>query len=189
MNQSIRPNLLPSGTRGAFSVDPMTSPTLPSRYYTDETIYRGEMRNIHRKSWCYVGHVADVAENGRYFTDTVGEQPILVVRGHDGEIRAFYNVCQHRGHELLTGAGQLRSKAISCPYHAWLYKLDGSLAAAPMTDKVPGFDKSQFSLNSIQLAISAGLIYINLNPKALPFDEEMHGFGASIEEHLPKVAQ
>mgnify|MGYP003626452914 CR=1 FL=1 len=62
-----------------------------------------------------------------YFTDTVGEQPVLVVRGHDNQIRAFFNVCQHRGHELLTGRGQLKRNGIGCPCHAWLYKLDGKL--------------------------------------------------------------
>ena len=188
MTQPINPSMLPSGNRGAFSVDPMTSPTLPSRYYTDEAIYRDEMEMIHRRSWCYVGHVADVAEPGMYFTDTVGEQPVLVVRGHDNEIRAFFNVCQHRGHELLTGRGQLRSKGISCPYHAWLYKLDGRLAAAPMTDQVKDFDKSQYLLKPIRLAVSAGLIFINLDADAAPFEAEMNGFGASIEDHLPQVA-
>src|SRR5689334_14869322 len=152
MNTHIRPDLLPSGERGSFTLDPMVSPTLPSRYYTDETIYRDEMRKVHQRSWCYVGHLSDVAEPGTYFTDVVGEQPILVVKGQDGEVRAFYNVCQHRGHELLKGRGRLKTKGISCPYHAWLYRLDGTLAAAPMTEAVEHFDKSQFSLKPIALA-------------------------------------
>jgi choline monooxygenase len=189
MSQPIRPNALPSGHRGALTVDPMTSPTLPSRYYTDEDIYRAEMRQIHRRSWCYVGHVSDVARPGMYLTDTVGEQPILIVRGHDNEVRAFYNVCQHRGHELLTGAGELKNKGLSCPYHAWLYRLDGTLAAAPMTELVPEFDKSQFSLKPIRLAVAAGLIFINLDPDAASFEEEMNGFGANIEKYLPDAAQ
>jgi choline monooxygenase len=133
MNKRSLPLDLPDGERGAFTLDPMTSPTLPSRYYTDEAIYRAEMRQIHQKSWCYAGHVCDVAEPGMYFTDTVGEQPILVVKGQDGKVRAFYNVCQHRGHELVKGRGKLKTKGVSCPYHAWMFRLDGSLAAAPMT--------------------------------------------------------
>ena len=115
MNEHIRVDRLPSGERGAFTLDPMTSPSLPSRYYTDEPIYRDEMRKIHQRSWCYVGHASDVAEPGMYFTDMVGEQPILVVRGQDGEIRAFYNVCQHRGHELLKGRGRLKTKGHFLP--------------------------------------------------------------------------
>lgn len=189
MNQPVNLDKLPSGDRGTFSPDPMTSPTLPSRYYTDEAIYRAEMLTIHRKSWCYVGHISDVAEPGMYFTDIVGEQPVLVVRGHDQEIRAFFNVCQHRGHELLNGAGRLKNKGMSCPYHAWLYRLDGTLAAAPMTDQVQNFDKTLYSLKPIKLAIAAGMIFINLDLRALPFEKEMNGFGATIEDYLPKTAQ
>ena len=83
MNKHAKPLQLPKGERGAFTLDPMTSPTLPSRYYTDESIYRAEMRQIHQKSWCYVGHVCEVAEPGMYFTDVVGEQPVLVARDTD----------------------------------------------------------------------------------------------------------
>ena len=187
MNSPLRPADLPRGNRGAFTVDPATSPTLPSRYYTDPKIYAAEMRLIHQKSWCYVGHVCDVAEPGRYFTDTVGEQPILVVRGQDGVIRAFYNVCQHRGHELLKGAGQLKTKGISCPYHAWLYRLDGSLAAAPMTDQVRAFDKSAYGLKEISVGIAAGLIFINLDPDCLPLEQELAGFGDNIKSCHPGI--
>ena len=188
MNKHAKPFQLPRGERGSFTLDPMTSPTLPSRYYTDEAIYRAEMRQIHQKSWCYVGHVCDVAEPGMYFTDVVGEQPVLVVKGQDGEIRAFYNVCQHRGHELLQGRGQLKTKGVSCPYHAWLYRLDGSLAAAPMTEHLKGFDRSQYALRPIALGIAAGLIFINLDPQTAPFEDDMGGFGENIETFLPEVA-
>lgn len=189
MNEHIRLDRLPSGERGTFSLDPMTSPTLPSRYYTEESIYREEMRKIHQRSWCYVGHASDVAEPGMYFTDMVGEQPILVVRGQDGAVRAFYNVCQHRGHELLKGRGRLKTKGISCPYHAWLYRLDGTLAAAPMTDAVEGFDKTQFTLKAISLANAAGLLFVNLDPTAAPFDQELAGFAENLETFLPDVSQ
>ncbi|MEO1190659.1 MAG: aromatic ring-hydroxylating dioxygenase subunit alpha [Pseudomonadota bacterium] len=185
MEHVINPERLPTGVRGQFSLDPMNSPTLPSRYYTDPAIYELEMRHIHRKTWCYVGHVADVAKPGMYFTDLVGEQPIVVVRGDDEVIRCFYNICQHRGHELLKGAGQLQSKAMTCPYHAWMYRLDGRLARAPQTEHVGGFDKSQFSLKSIHLAVAAGLIFVNLDPDCRPFEEEMEGFADSVSQFLP----
>ena len=159
MIEQTPPLDLPTGDRGQFTLDPMASPTLPSRYYTDPDIYRAEMRQIHRKSWCYVGHVCDVAQPGMYFTDVVGEQPVLVVKGQDGAIRAFYNVCQHRGHELLKGAGKLKTKAMACPYHAWLYRLDGTLAAAPMTEHLKNFDKSQYGLKEIAIGVAAGVIW------------------------------
>ncbi|MGE0212047.1 MAG: aromatic ring-hydroxylating dioxygenase subunit alpha [Parvibaculaceae bacterium] len=179
---------LPAGNRGRVTLDPLSSPTLPSRYYTDVALYREEMRKVHQRSWCYVGHVSDVREPGMYFTDMVGEQPILVVRGQDGEVRAFYNVCQHRGHELLKGAGRLKTKGISCPYHAWLYRLDGTLAAAPMTGELKGFDKTDFKLKPVSLGIAAGLIFVNLDSDCGPFEIEMQGFGRNIESFLPGIA-
>ncbi len=179
---------LPSGNRGRVTLDPLSSPTLPSRYYIDAALYREEMRKVHQRSWCYVGHVSDVREAGMYLTDMVGEQPILVVRGQDEEVRAFYNVCQHRGHELLQGAGRLRTKGISCPYHAWLYRLDGTLAAAPMTNELKNFDKADFKLKPIALGIAAGLIFVNLDPDCQPFEIEMQGFGRNIESFLPGIA-
>ena len=185
MLKHLKPGHLPEGERGGFTLDPQTSPTLPSRYYTDPDIYAREMRAIHQRSWCYVGHICDVAEPGMYFTDTVGEQPVLVVKGQDGVIRAFFNICQHRGHGLLKGRGQLKTKGVSCPYHAWLYRLDGSLAAAPMTEQLKGFDKSEFNLKPIAISIAAGLIFINLDPDCVPLEVEMAGLGENISTFLP----
>lgn len=176
---------LPEGERGRFSLDPLASPTLPSRYYTDERIYRQEIECIHRTSWCYVGHVCDVPDTGWYFTDAVGEQPIAIVRGADGEVRAFYNVCQHRGHELLKGAGRLRAKSMMCPYHAWTYHLDGRLHTARLTQEVRDFDPTRFNLKPIAIASAAGLLFINLDPDCAPFEEEMAGFAENLENFLP----
>jgi choline monooxygenase len=168
-----------------MSLDPLTSPTLPSRYYTDEGLYRTEMEQVHRKSWTYVGHVSDVPETGWYFTDTVGEQPIVVVRGGDDVIRCFYNVCTHRGHQLVEGAGKLKAKGIMCPYHAWMFHLDGRLGAARLTEHVKDFDKSKFSLKQINVAFAAGLIFVNLDRDCAPFDAEMEGFAENIDTFLP----
>ena len=146
MAVNLKNNKLPTGDRGQMTRDPLTSPTLPSRYYFDETIYRSEMTHIHRKAWTYIGHVSEVAKPGQYFTDIVGEQPIVVVCGRDEVVRCFYNVCSHRGHKLLEGSGQLKSKGIMCPYHAWMYSLDGRLGSARLSEGVAGFDKAEFGL-------------------------------------------
>lgn len=185
MNVTPKRDMLPTGERGQMSLDPLTSPTLPSRYYTDEGLYRQEMDQIHRKSWCYVGHISDVPEPGYYFTDTVGEQPVVVVRGTDDVIRCFYNVCPHRGHELVQGAGRLKTKGIMCPYHAWMFHLDGRLGAARLTEGVKDFDKSQFSLKQINIAFAAGLIFVNLDKDCAPFEAEMDGFVDNVETFLP----
>ena len=177
---------LPSGQRGCFSPDPLDSPTLPSRFYTDADIYQRELETIHRSSWCYVGHVSDVPEVRTYFTDKIVNQPVVVIRGVDNEIRAFYNVCQHRGHELLKGHGKL-GKGITCPYHAWFYNHQGDLLRAPHTEQIAGFDRSEFSLRQLPIAFAAGLIFINLNPHCDPFESEMAGFGTSISKQIPQI--
>ncbi len=176
------------GERGLFTDRATTSYTLPSRYYTDDDIHQRELRNIFQKSWAYVGHVTDLEERGSYFVDDVAGQPILVIKGKDDGIRAFFNVCQHRGHELLCGRGKVRA-GITCPYHGWTYGLDGALLAARLTNKLPGFDKAAFSLSELPLAITAGLIFVNLDRSAAPFEEEAENFGESIQKHLPNIPE
>ena len=152
-------NMRPVGERGAFRTNHLESLTLPSRYYTDDAIYRRELHAVHYRSWCYVGHVSDIPRPRDYFTDIIAGQPIFVMRDRNSEIRAFFNVCQHRGHELLKGRGSLKV-GIACPYHAWFYNLDGTLRNAPHTETVANFDRAQFSLRAVNVAQSAGLLFV-----------------------------
>jgi choline monooxygenase len=177
---------LVSGERGAFAEDAHRSFTLPSRYYVDPEIHALEIRRIFRRSWLYAGHVTDLPEVGSYLTEELAGQPVLIVRSADGDVRAFYNVCQHRGHILVSGRGQLKSRIV-CPYHAWGYGLDGSLMTARMTGDVPDFDLADFSLKPIALATAAGLIFINLDPDATPEDGELAEFEQSILDHLSEM--
>jgi choline monooxygenase len=110
----------------------------------------------------------------------------MIVRSKDGDLRAFFNVCQHRGHLLLSGRGRLKRRIV-CPYHAWCYGLDGSLVAARKTEDVPDFNTTNFSLKPIQLAVVAGLIFINFDPRASPEDGELPEFEDSILGHLPDM--
>lgn len=178
------PPVLASGARGALTADPLTSMTLPSRYYTDPTIHELELATIFRRSWCYVGHVGDLREPGAFLTDEIARQPVAIVRGADYAIRAFHNVCQHRGHVLLKGRGKI-SGNIVCPYHAWNYGLDGELTGAPMTQNMVNFDRRNFCLPSLPLAVVAGLIFINLDREATSFSEEAPGFEKTILDALP----
>ena len=172
------------GERGAFSDDALISWTLPSRYYTDASIHARELTRIFQRSWCYVGHETDIGAAGSYFTDDVAHQPIIVVRGHDGKVRAFYNVCQHRGHILLKDRGMLTT-GITCPYHAWSYGLDGALRHAPKTGEVLGFDKTEFGLRSLPVTNVAGLIFVNLDKNSRPFEEAAPGFEKTLGDSLP----
>lgn len=176
----------PVGERGAFQTNHLESPTLPSRYYTDDGIYRHELRAVHGKSWCYVGHVSDVPNPRDYFTDNIAGQPIVVLRDQGGQVRAYFNVCQHRGHELLKGRGSLKV-GITCPYHAWFYGLDGTLRNAPHTESLANFDRAQFSLRAINVAESAGLLFVNPDSECEPFETTMGRFGGTITRHLPDI--
>jgi phenylpropionate dioxygenase-like ring-hydroxylating dioxygenase large terminal subunit len=174
------------GERGSFVEDATHSWMLPSRYYTDPAVQEREVAAIFKHSWIKVGHVCDLQKAGDYLTETIAGQPVMAVRGRDGEVRGFYNVCQHRGHELLKGRGNVKV-GITCPYHAWLYEFDGTLKNARLTDDVPDFDKSMFGLRPLPLAIAGGLVFINLASAAEPFETGYDGFDATIREHLDGI--
>jgi len=179
---------LVSGERGSFAEAAYESFTLPSRYYVDADIHEQELGKIFQRSWLYVGHVSDLPEAGSFMTEQLAGQPILMVRGQDNELRAFFNVCQHRGHALLSGRGQLKGRIV-CPYHAWCYGLDGTLSTARMTRDVPGFDKAEFGLKPIQHAVVAGLIFINFDPDATPEDGDLPAFEETVLGHLPRMPE
>ena len=123
---------------------------LPGHYYTDPAIFEAEKRKIFFRTWQCLGHVCMLPEKTSYFTASVVDQDVAVIRGEDGEIRAFFNICQHRGHPLLKGAGTARR--IICPYHAWTYDASGQLRNAPHTAGVNGFEISSVRLAPVRCA-------------------------------------
>ena len=110
------------------TADPSRSFSLPGWAYTDPDVLELEKREIFFKTWQYAGWVGDLKEAGDYITAELIDQSVIIVRGQDGALQGFHNVCQHRGHQLLTGCGKVA--AITCPYHAWVYRLDGALRNA-----------------------------------------------------------
>ena len=106
---------------------------LPHWAYTSPEWYAREVEQIFRKSWNYVGHVSQLPDAGDYFTLNVAGVPLIVVKGEDDTIRAFFNSCRHRGTKLLTDDGNC--KMIRCPYHAWAYDLAGNLVATPLVNE------------------------------------------------------
>ncbi len=151
---------------GKFSSDPEKSYTLPAHYYIDPEIYAREREAIFFKSWNYACHVSQVAEAGAFATCMVADQSIAVTRGHDGVLRAFYNVCSHRAHELLKGCG--KANVITCPYHAWTYHMDGGLRTAVGQKKVEGFAREEFALKPVRLEEHGGFVFVNLDLAAAP---------------------
>ena len=144
--------------------------SLPQKYFVSPDLFASEQEKIFSKQWLLVGHQSQIPVAGDYIVQDVNRESIIVTRDKDEEIRAFYNVCRHRGTRLKEHrAGQASScghaSTIQCPYHAWTYGLDGRLIGAPHMDEVPGFDKAEYPLHPVNIGIWEGFIFVNLVPK------------------------
>lgn len=171
----------------AFDSDPERSHTLPARYYYDPEVYEREKAAIFFRSWIFVAHVSQLAEPGRYVTEQIHEQHVIVMRGKDGQLRGFYNVCQHRGHELLAGSGCVR--AIVCPYHGWSYETDGRLRHARNTEALPGFKHCEFSLKQVAVEEFCGFVFVNLDVEAKPLAQQVGDLEQEIRRFVPALDQ
>jgi choline monooxygenase len=152
--------------------------TLPADWYSDPDVLALERERIFARTWQCVGHTADVAEAGTYLTGFAGHIPVVVVRGKDGELRGFVNVCRHRGHIVASGSG--RRSTLQCPYHAWTYGLDGSLLSAPRCDREPGFDLEELSLLPLAVDTWGPLVFANPDAEAEPLAATFGGLGETI---------
>ncbi len=146
------------------------SRTLPAQAYTSQELFEWERSNFFETSWACVGRASDVAEPGAQRAVEVGGQGVLLVRGEDGALRAFSNVCRHRGHQLLQTGECTVNKAITCPYHAWAYGLDGGLRGAPSFRDVEGFDREDFPLIPSGVAEWLGWVFVDASGTAGPFE-------------------
>ena len=168
-----------------LSEEPEYSYTLPSYMYLDPDVYEMEKERIFYRSWQYACHTALLKEPGDYVTVQICDQNVFVMRGNDGELRAFYNVCQHRAHELLPAGSGNVARAIVCPYHAWAFEKDGRLRGAPRSQQRPGFNKADFSLKPVNLEIFLDCAFINLDPDAQPLSEIAGDLERDIRERVP----
>jgi phenylpropionate dioxygenase-like ring-hydroxylating dioxygenase large terminal subunit len=145
--------------------------TLPYAWYADPSVLRLEQERIFARSWQYAARADQVAAPGQFAAVTVGHLPVVLVRGRDGELRGFVNVCRHRGSVLCEGEG--RRETIQCPYHAWTYDLDGSLRTAPRSDREPGFAAGELGLLPVSVATWGPFVFANPDPDAPPLDETL----------------
>ena len=148
----------------------MAARTTPWSWYSDPEVLRREQEMIFRRSWQYVGHAGRAERVGDRFAAWAGEVPVLVVRAEDG-LRAFLNVCRHRGSLLVEGEENRAS--IQCPYHAWTYGLDGSLRAAPRSEREGAFDPAELSLVPLRLETWGPFLFVNPDPDARPLAETL----------------
>lgn len=165
----------------------MTEPirSLAARYYTDPDIFAQEMSGLLARTWQFAGHVSQLPNVGDYFSFEIAGQSLFAIRGRDQVIRTFYNVCQHRAHEMVTGTGNTR--VVVCPYHAWTYELTGHLRAGPNIKSVPGFDRSEICLTEVRTEDFHGFLFVNLDDDAAPMDEWFPGVREEIAAFVPNV--
>ena len=178
-----------NAARGAVADDELRrswrpQPTLPGRSYHADEIWEAERDAVFAAAWICVGREEEVSDPAEFMVrDVVGES-VLIVRSSNGSLRAFYNVCAHRGTRLCDGGGRARSGVFVCPYHAWSYDTEGHLAGAPNVRAEEGFDRSTRSLWPIAVDAWDGLVFVNLAPEP----EALASFLARSPEGDPRAA-
>lgn len=154
---------------------------LHAEYYVSEDIFEQEKENLFFKAWQYACHASELEEPGSYVALRVLNQNVFVVRGHDEQIHAYYNICPHRGHKLVEECG--RKKVIVCPYHHWSFSLDGSLRSLRSKETSCAPERSEVCLKSVRVDRLLDFIFVNLDPDAVPISEYWPG----VEDHILKT--
>jgi phenylpropionate dioxygenase-like ring-hydroxylating dioxygenase large terminal subunit len=154
---------------------------LPAWVYNHPEMYRLEMERILMPSWQIACHVNSIPRPGDYVTFDMGGESVLVLRDREHTIRAYHNVCRHRGARLLDGSGNCPGP-ITCPYHGWSYRQDGSLVGVPMRDTFPNFDRAEHSLKSVRVEVAFGFVFVALRGDPMPLAKV---WGPILEELAP----
>ena len=145
--------------------------TLPSWCYTSEAFYQREVEQIFLKQWNFAGRLDEIPDSGDYMSlDFCGES-VIVIRGKDDVVRAFANVCRHRSARLLEGRGRCRT--IVCPYHSWVYDLDGTLLRMKGMEQTAGFDPAENGLIPLQVESWAGFLFVSFANDVMPLEEHL----------------
>ncbi len=145
--------------------------TLPAALYTEPSVFAAEKEKIFARTWQVIGHASQVANPGDYFTTELVGEPLICVRGADGLLRGFYNVCRHRAGPPAEGCGS--RKLFRCGYHGWTYGLDGALISATEMEGVEGFRPEDFALMPVRTEEWFNLVFVNLDPQARPLNESL----------------
>jgi Rieske 2Fe-2S family protein len=137
-------------------------------FYRSHVVYERELDEIVFRSWLYAAHVSEIPNPGDYLLFEIGEDSVIIVRGDDGEVRALMNVCRHRGARVCEEAAGNR-KTFVCPYHGWVYTIDGALKAAREMQVLEDFSTEDYPLKQARVVVYMGLIFINCDPEAAEF--------------------
>ena len=154
---------------------------MPAAFYTDPDLATLEVEHLFKKEWHCVGRVEEVAEPGRFMPYRLANEPLVIVHGRDGAIRALSNVCRHRGTLIVREKG--RGHRLLCPYHHWSYELDGRLAAAPGIPERDDFHIADCRLPEFPCEVWMGFVYVNLDPAAGPLAPRLADLEALVEPY------
>ncbi len=167
--------------------DPGASMSLHADAYTQRRFFDVDREVIIGRSWQWLCHLEQLQAPGSYVAADIAGTPIVAVRDGEGHLRAFFNVCKHRAHQLLSGSGTTRS--ITCPYHAWTYTLDGSLRSARHTQDLKNFEIGSVCLDEVAIEEFSGFVFVNLDPRATSLATSSGELGAEIARWAPDVAE
>ncbi|MDD9908357.1 MAG: ring-hydroxylating oxygenase subunit alpha [Ahrensia sp.] len=170
-----------------YDDDPRRSLSLNAEAYTQAGWFNMDRNAILARSWQWVCHVEKLRECGSYLTCEIAGHPIVLTRDQNGVLRAFYNVCKHRAHMLLSGEGT--TNRIMCPYHAWVYRLDGQLVRAPHTESLVNFNTSDICLDEVQVEEFCGFVFVNLDTDAEPLRDQSGDLETEIRYWAPDIDQ
>jgi Rieske 2Fe-2S family protein len=152
---------------------PADALSLPAEFYLDEARYRAELERFYFARWFYAGRESEIPASGDYLLREIGDESLILTRGEDGRIRAFFNVCRHRGTRLCEHPAGTFAGAIRCPYHAWAYDLSGRLLGAPGMDRSPHFRAEDHPLIDARVDAWDGHVFLNLAADRPPLAEQL----------------
>ncbi len=162
--------------------------TLPARWYVDAGVFQAEKERIFHRAWQYVGHTGQLNGAGDFFTTHLGDLPVVLLRDTGGALRAFANVCRHRGSEVVLECAGNRM-TLQCHYHGWTYNLDGTLRAAPRENEQRAFARETLSLAPFALETWGPLIFVNPSPAAAPLRDVLGELPTIFERAGIELAQ
>ena len=176
-----------SEVKGGYDPVATRSHSIDTRCYTEPKFLAIEQRQVFHRSWQFLCHEEKLRETGSYLSMYIQGQPIFAIRNRDGELKAYYNVCKHRGHELLSGEGQIRR--ITCPYHAWTYDLNGALVTAPRSEHLENFNQKDICLEPVRIEVFCHLIFINLDPGADALATQSGNLASEVMQYAPDIGE
>ena len=168
-----------------WSDDPRKSLSMHKNAYIDDQWLNVDKKEIFHKSWQFLCHEENLREAGSYVTMNIQGQSIVAIRDKDNNLRAFYNVCKHRGHELLSGQG--KTKRVICPYHAWSYDLDGRFLEARQSQFMDNFNPEDFCLDQVRIEVFCHMVFVNLDPDAAPLSTQSGALADEIMAYAPDL--